>query len=198
MLAIPPTHSVCGLEVSIKKIAIFFPGIGYHCDKPLLYYSRKIVIENGYTEYMNMDYKYDGKGIRGDEHKMQEAFESLYAQAEKMLAKVELDEYDDVLFVSKSVGTIISSAYAEKHNIKCRQILYTPLKQTYQFQHEDAVAFIGTSDPWSNTEEVVRLSREQNVTIHVYNEANHSLETSDILESIKILENVMNKTKEYV
>ncbi|MGN9017851.1 alpha/beta family hydrolase [Lachnospiraceae bacterium HCP1S3_C3] len=182
----------------MKKIAIFFPGIGYHCDKPLLYYSRKIVVENGYTECMNLDYKYDGKGIRGDEHKMQEAFESLYAQAEKMLVKVKLDEYDDVLFVSKSVGTIISSAYAEKHNIKCRQILYTPLKQTYQFKHEDAIAFIGTSDPWSNTEEVVRLSREQNVTIHVYNEANHSLETSDILESIKILENVMKKTKEYI
>lgn len=182
----------------MKKIAIFFPGIGYHCDKPLLRYSRKIVTENGYTECINLDYKYDGKGIRGDEHKMQEAFDSLYAQAEKMLAKVELDEYDDVLFVSKSVGTIISSAYAEKHNIKCRQILYTPLKQTYQFKHEDAIAFIGTSDPWSNTEEVVKLSREQNVPIHVYNEANHSLETSDILESIKILENVMNKTKEYV
>ena len=48
----------------MKKIAIFFPGIGYHCDKPLLYYSRKIVVENGYTECMNLDYKYDGKGIR--------------------------------------------------------------------------------------------------------------------------------------
>lgn len=23
------------------KLAVFFPGIGYHCDKPLLYYSRK-------------------------------------------------------------------------------------------------------------------------------------------------------------
>lgn len=21
------------------KLAVFFPGIGYHCDKPLLYYS---------------------------------------------------------------------------------------------------------------------------------------------------------------
>lgn len=24
------------------KLAIFFPGIGYHTDKPLLYYSRKL------------------------------------------------------------------------------------------------------------------------------------------------------------
>lgn len=25
-----------------KKIAVLFPGIGYHTDKPLLYYSKKL------------------------------------------------------------------------------------------------------------------------------------------------------------
>ena len=30
------------------KLAILFPGIGYHTDKPLLYYSKKIL--------KNMDY----------------------------------------------------------------------------------------------------------------------------------------------
>lgn len=29
------------------KLAVFFPGIGYHCDKPLLYYSRKLVQNMG-------------------------------------------------------------------------------------------------------------------------------------------------------
>ena len=31
-----------------KKIAVLFPGIGYHTDKPLLYYSRKLAMERGY------------------------------------------------------------------------------------------------------------------------------------------------------
>lgn len=30
------------------KLAVFFPGIGYHSDKPLLYYSSKIAQELGY------------------------------------------------------------------------------------------------------------------------------------------------------
>ena len=30
------------------KLAVLFPGIGYHGDKPLLYYSRKAAGENGY------------------------------------------------------------------------------------------------------------------------------------------------------
>lgn len=128
------------------KIAVFFPGIGYHCDKPLLYYARKLVQEYGYEKIVMQEYSYNGKNIRGDKKKMQEAFECLYAQAEKKLEEIAFDEYSEVLFISKSVGTIIASAYAEKYKIKCCQILYTPLEQTFMFEHDDAIAFIGTAD----------------------------------------------------
>ena len=127
------------------KAAVFFPGIGYHCDKPLLYYSRKLAQECGYEETIALSYTYDGGNIRGNEEKMQQAFESLYEQAEKSLSAIDFDKYDEILFVAKSVGTIIASAYAEKHSIRCRQILYTPLKYTYNFAHREAIAFIGTS-----------------------------------------------------
>ena len=33
----------------MKKTAVIFPGIGYHTDKPLLYYSRKIAASQGYN-----------------------------------------------------------------------------------------------------------------------------------------------------
>ena len=109
------------------KAAVFFPGIGYHCDKPLLYYSRKLAQECGYEETIALSYTYDGGNIRGNEEKMQQAFESLYEQAEKSLSAIDFDKYDEILFVAKSVGTIIASAYAEKHSIRCRQILYCPV-----------------------------------------------------------------------
>ena len=31
-----------------KKLAVFFPGTGYHKDKPLFYYSRKIAVKQGF------------------------------------------------------------------------------------------------------------------------------------------------------
>ena len=34
----------------MKKLAVFFPGIGYTADKPLLYYSRKLAAELDYEE----------------------------------------------------------------------------------------------------------------------------------------------------
>ena len=32
-----------------KRLAALFPGIGYHCDKPLLYYSAKLARAAGYA-----------------------------------------------------------------------------------------------------------------------------------------------------
>ena len=191
------------------KAAVFFPGIGYHCDKPLLYYSRKLAQECGYEEIIALSYTYDGGNIRGNEEKMQQAFESLYEQAEKSLSAVDFGKYDEILFVAKSVGTIIASAYAEKHSIRCRQILYTPLKYTYNFVHRDAIAFIGTSDPWSIVpltpsshvpahSEVQAFSQKQQVPMYTYENANHSLETTDTLENLKILQDVMGKTKGFL
>ena len=74
----------------------------------------------------------------------------------------------------------------------------TPLKYTYNFAHRDAIAFIGTSDPWSIVPEVQALSQKQQVPMYTYENANHSLETGDTLENLKILQDVMGKTKGFL
>ena len=67
-----------------------------------------------------------------------------------------------------------------------------------QFAHRDAIAFIGTSDPWSIVPEVQALSQKQQVPMYTYENANHSLETGDTLENLKILQDVMGKTKGFL
>ena len=44
------------MNKDLSKLAIYFPDIGYHCDKPLLYYSRSLARELGYKEYRNISY----------------------------------------------------------------------------------------------------------------------------------------------
>ena len=105
-----------------EKLVIIFPGIGYHCDKPLLYYAKKLAKEHGYEEIVSLKYSYIGKNIRGNEKKMQEACDILYQQAEKQLELIDFSKYAEVVFISKSVGTVISSSYAQKYKIKCKQI----------------------------------------------------------------------------
>ena len=45
-----------------KRIAVIFPGVGYHVDKPLLYYSRKLAGRYGY-EIVCADYGILPSGI---------------------------------------------------------------------------------------------------------------------------------------
>ena len=190
------------MNPSTNKLAIFFPGIGYHCDKPLLYYSRKLADEAGYKSILTLDYSLAGSNItgniRGDREKMQQAFSYLYAQAVKQLSSINWQDYDEIIFISKSIGTVIASAFAQQENISCRQILYTPLRETYDFHPQNAIAFLGTSDPWSNIEKVTDISGEQKIPLFLYPDANHSLETKDTLRNIKTLQDVMEETKRFL
>ena len=47
----------------MKKLAVFFPGIGYTADRPLLYYSRRTAAELGY-EIRSVAYS----GFPADDH----------------------------------------------------------------------------------------------------------------------------------
>ena len=53
-----------------KRLAVIFPGIGYHCDKPILYYSRKLAKEQEYKEIISLEYSYTEKNIRGNEKQL--------------------------------------------------------------------------------------------------------------------------------
>ena len=183
----------------MSKIAVYFPGIGYHCDKPLLYYSRDIACELGYKNYRNVSYTYNAGNIRGNNEKMKEVYEVLFLQTEVELADILWSEYDDVLFISKSIGTIIATSFAEKYGLKhARHILYTPLAQTYLFAPKHAISFIGTADSWSDTDEIIRLSNTNHIPLTVYDGCNHSLECNDALKNIGNLKFVIQKTRDII
>lgn len=186
-----------------KKIQIIFPGVGYHCDKPLLYYGRDIAFEAGYEKFINVSYSCPVDRIRGDEAKMKIAFEAMYAQAEEQLKDISWKEYTDILFVSKSIGTVIAAAYDKKHfGGKVKHLFYTPLEHTFKaldgVQGIDAMAFIGSEDPWSDVPTVVDLANKRNIPIHLYEGLNHSLESDDTESNIKILADVMAKSKKFL
>lgn len=182
----------------MSKIAVYFPGIGYHCDKPLLYYSRNVARELGYENCRNVNYTYKAENIRGNNQKIMEAYEALFSQTEAELANIIWTEYNDILFVSKSIGTIIAASYAKKYGLKCaKHILYTPLAQTFLFAPDHAVGFIGTADPWSNVDEILRFSETNHIPLTVYEGCNHSLECDDTLKNLEIIKDVMQRSMNF-
>ena len=82
-------------EETMKKIAVVFPGVGYHADKPLLYYSRKIAGRHGY-EIVCADYGQLPSGIKGDAKKMYAAYEQPHAKVAEQLTEIDLGAYDKI------------------------------------------------------------------------------------------------------
>ena len=169
-----------------NKLAVLFPGIGYHCDKPLLYYSAKLAKVAGY-EVLPVPYGGFPEKVRGDADKMRESFEIAWSQAEAMLATVKWAEYRDILFVGKSIGAIVASKYAADKGLAVRSVLLTPLSETFQFVRGSAVAFHGTADPWANTPAIKAACEARGIPLFLTERANHSLETGDVLRDIQTL-----------
>ena len=182
----------------MKKIAVIFPGIGYTTDKPILYYSRKIAMECDYEEVIPVVYTYKGGNIRGDRQKIQEAFEALYVQAKKVLDQVRWEQYGEILFISKSIGTVVAARYAEETGLRVRHVLYTPLEAAFLYHPAAALAFIGTKDPWSRPEEIIRQCLASGITVRGIEDGNHSLETGSPLADIATLGMVMKETRQFL
>lgn len=179
------------------KIAVFFPGIGYHCDKPLLYYSGKIAGQYQY-ELCRLSYAGLSKSTKDLNKIATEAFEPALAQTEAALKEIDWSKYEDILFVSKSIGTVVACAYAKRHGVKCRNIYYTPLEQTFSFDPQDGIVFHGTSDPWAQTKVIQSECMEHHLPLYVIEDVNHSLEATDnIRDNLRILTRVMELTESY-
>lgn len=179
------------------KIAVFFPGIGYHTDKPLLYYTKKLAQK---MEYEIRDVPYGGfeSGIKGSAEKMMAAFESALGQAEEILADVNWEQYEGILFVSKSVGTAVAAAYAGKRQLKTRNVFFTPVEQSFSVMKDEGIVFTGDADPWVRQGIVPEKCREMGYLLTVIEGGNHSLETGDALLDLKNMYRIMERVKDYL
>ncbi|MCD8326215.1 MAG: alpha/beta hydrolase [Lachnospiraceae bacterium] len=179
------------------KIAVIFPGIGYHVDKPLLYYSKKLAINDGY-EILDVTYKGFDRNIKGDKVRMYEAYESAVAQCSEILKEVNFEAYDTILFISKSIGTAVAGAYATKKNIKTKNIYFTPVQQSFEVMKNSGIIFHGTADPWLDHEVFLRECAKTDYPYYLVEGGNHSLETGDVLKDLENLHWIMEKVEEYI
>lgn len=185
----------------MKRLAIFFPGIGYTLDKPLLYYSRRIAAACGF-ETRGLPYTgFPGK-ILGDRSRMEESFRIAMDQTRALLADVEWDTYEEILFTGKSIGTIAAACLASESPVRdrIRLILYTPLEDTFSFPFEDAIVFTGSRDPWVGEEKsrISGLCRERGCPCTLIPGANHSLETKDAERDLENLQRIMALTRAFI
>lgn len=179
------------------KLAVVFPGIGYHVDKPLLYYSKKIAQGRGY-QVVNVPYGGFPANVKGSHEKMEACFVSALAQTEELLESMDFAQYEEVLFLSKSIGTAIACAYGQHHGLRTRNVYFTPVAETFQVQEQPGIVFHGTGDSWADTAVIKAECERRGLPLYLVPNADHSLETGDVLNDLSILRLVMETVERYI
>ena len=183
---------------NMKKLAVVFQGIGYNSDKPLLYYSKKLAAKYGYdiveVKFSNID-----KSVLREKKNIPEEFGKAIKQTEDTLSGIVLSDYEDILFVSKSIGTVAAAAYAAKKGMEVKQVYFTPLEEAFSYAKDgNGLVFFGNSDPFIEPERIEELCKKLHLMHYLYEGANHSLETGDVAKDIRNMSEVMERTEQWI
>lgn len=184
----------------MRKVAVVFPGVGYKKDRPLLYYAAKIASKCDY-ELKFVDFS----GIEWSKEKLKDhdflvkTLEKCLLITEKTLEDTGDLSEDKVVFISKSIGTVVATAYEKKRSLSVKQICFSPLEMIGNYVREEgAVLFCGDSDPYADYKLLDRIANEKKLEIQRISGGNHSLETGDVCTDLDNMKSIMQRVTEVI
>ena len=179
-----------------QKIAVFFPGNFYHVKAPLFYYADLVLAGKGYKV---IELSYDHISENEDDW-IQSSREQFLAQ----LKNEGSEKAQEIVFVSKSIGTVIAgwiSARLEEENsgIRIKNVFLSPLKGTFPYlESEDCIVYAGTKDRLLNADELKDFCEKHQIKLKVFEGAGHAIvKRDDPLESVRILGVIVQGMEEY-
>ncbi|MEE9187853.1 MAG: hypothetical protein V3U36_00700 [Anaerolineales bacterium] len=187
------------------NLALIYPGLRYSCDKPLLYYTTKLLLERGY----------DVLQLRANYRTPQ--FQDL-SQADRTIQLIEdgkallnagrqAKSYSNLLLTGKSLGTLTMAFIfnEDRSLLNAKTIWLTPLMHlppVSQISLElTGPAFVvgSDADPTFESEPVTKIQSMSNTTMQIIKHANHSLEIpGEPLRSLQILIQVMENMNSFL
>lgn len=170
----------------MKKLVIMFPGIGYGLDCPLFYYADFLYETKGYDRvHLNYQRIFLNRDLSLEE-KLQKVREYILNQVKT----IEFNVYEEVVFLSKSVGSVEAGILAERLNLDVVHVFITPIEDAISYCKASSIVVIGTQD---KVYELYKNHCEANKIKALYvKDANHSLEVEgQPYESIDVLKSVM-------
>ena len=168
-----------------KKIVISFPG-GRGYEIPLLYFSSKHFEDLGY-EKLFINYP------NSDEVK----FEIIFEEAEKIIRSITVEEYDEIVFIAKSIGTVVACRIKEKYKIPASLILFTPLKDTLPYiNNENNIIMVsaGENDRYLDSKSLSELCEKEGIRCYIEPKVGHRMEVKgDLKRNLEVIFNVLDK-----
>ncbi|TKC19818.1 alpha/beta hydrolase [Robertmurraya kyonggiensis] len=185
-----------------NKICFMFRGGGYSYDRPLFYYSTRVMLRNN-IDVVHIHYSYDQQTMKKSEI-TKIMMDDINPVIDDVLKN---GQYNDTIFLGKSNGTIPIANDLMKRDefFASKMILLTPLikfdsifNSILNSQHQGLLV-IGDNDLHFNPGRIEQLS-ETNFDIDVIQNADHSLDIGEFeaTESILVLQRVMERIQETI
>ncbi len=188
------------------KIALFFPGIGYTCQMPVLYYATTVLLKKGY-DVLWVEYDYMNERFDSCSDKEKVTWLNFDADAAYGAAISKEGKYKNVLLVGKSLGTFALLHLNKSKKIN-KTIWFTPLLKTASAVKVElfndlidvcrgGLFVIGKED---RHYDVTRIGALQNAGANFISikRAGHNLEVEDDpYKSLEILAQLAKETEAY-
>lgn len=159
-----------------KKLMVEFPGRNYSADKPLLYYAGKVFEEKEY-EVVRLGYNYK---LTGDKNDIEGLIEESKPYIKKVLDKIDFSLYEDIVFVSKSMGTTLAGFFEEFYKIRVRHIFLTPVQSALKYMKRGkCIVVSGKNDRFLDSRRLKIYCVEQDVALKQFDDVGHSLESEN-------------------
>ncbi|ANF97833.1 alpha/beta hydrolase [Paenibacillus bovis] len=168
-----------------KKLVVLFPGMNYPCNKSVLHFAGTSAMQSGF-DLMALEYGYQAARTELDMNDLQRLVDDSYESVKQVIGK-----YDQVVFISKSLGTVIAGEVHQRLGISVKHLFLTPLKDTIHYINKwSGVVVYGTEDQMFNADWVSQMDTE--IKVFEILHAKHSLETDDVKESVEILNQLVH------
>lgn len=181
-------HKLLSQEAGASRLAVFFPGANYGPDAPLLWYTRKAALLAG-CDTLSLDYG----DLADTTRPFEEQLALLADEADRTIGRVLQPGHRSLLFVSKSMGTVIAGEVAGRFgSLPVSHLFLTPFALSVPYLvRAKGVVFTGTADPKFGESHLSRIRNVEGLEAVAVPRAGHSLELEDDLGgSLRILSEV--------
>ncbi len=175
------------------KLVILFPGIKYSVDCPLLYYPKKKYEAAGYEILPIENYE-----VTDEECSFEDYIKTAVVNVEKRFENFDFSVYKEIVFVSKSMGTVVALSLEDRYEIpNVTHVLLTPIRGTFPLLTKERnidLMVSGTEDPLVDLPALTEISQENQLPLTVVEGANHSLEIAgDVERNLGIIREIVEQ-----
>lgn len=166
-----------------KGIVISFTGVR-GTEIPLLYYAARFYEDLGFEKILINCFMAN-----------ESDYEIVYDASRRAVEGLNLGEYENIIFVGKSIGTVIACRIKDELNISAELILFTPIEETLPYiksSNDIILVAAGNQDRWLDSEKLVSRCIAENVKYYIEDGVGHSMEVmNDLKKNLSVVSNII-------